>query len=331
MEKEKIMKASNEKKICKVIFTLNLFLAIILCFSFIDFSGKEKGRNSAILNPSYKDKTVKIIIDCPQNIEISVDKKVILHKKIELERKGKSWFGQIKYSGLLNEKNENSSSTKNLLENYRDDSYFPVNASLVNNLLESVTKIIKMYKKSYNKKYFKDLNLDSQSGVSLIFFDSDNKELSSLIFGKSDSLKQEILLRSLKNDTVYSVNDEIKTYLNNDENFWCEQNIFPSALTDDKFYDSYRRGSVIYTGQKINADKNRNQFFTKDFGNASEVKLNIIPLLQVDESIKNYMIIPEFTPGFALSAEESFAWLKVNYSYTISQWTYNKLAENFKF
>ncbi len=285
----------NKKKSHFILFlsVLDTGLLLLLLLSFLPFMNKKKIRaeRTALLNPRNRGLVYQIVIS---NEEDTV---ILTHA------------GDTTWTG------SSSAGDKSFV--------WPCHNQKVHNLLDESSEIIPAYKKSSSIKDWKSFSIDDVSSIKLAFYSSDGQLLSKLYFGKEDSLTHRLSVRSGSNNNVYEIESDISSFLTTDESFWADPYIFPDCITEKNKKTSdlaLLRGRIenVTFQEGVSADYT----VKKSFENGAEI------VFSVYECDANFFIVPHLIPGPAFSKLEINALQKINYRYSVSRWTYERLLQS---
>ncbi len=276
---------------------LIIFILVILPFS---KNSKNSIKKSALLNPKYKSFVEKIEINFPQeNKEFS--KNFIFYKE------GNFWFGEM----FANQNDLNKI-------------YFPLDNQTINNMLEKFTIVVNMYKKSESQKDFSNFSLQENESTNVTFYDSNDEILSQIYFGKEDDFTSRIAFRIPSANEVWETDNSFSIYINSESSFWADPFLEPQCVTRFSRNDAERglRHGKILDGF-LSDDFVSSENLKKYFGNGNEI------LYEIFKNDSEIFIKAKFIPGIINSEIEKNALQKVNYVYSISEWTYEKFLETF--
>lgn len=308
------MKKFNKKQTILFFYAMDFILLLIFILVLIPFSknSKKSSKKSALLNPKYKNLVEKIEINFPlESDDFSTN--------FTFYKKGSFWFGEMPV------KKSNISSEFQIAQN--DDFnkiYFPLDNQTINNLLEKFTLIVNMYKKSDNQKDFSSFNLLENNSRCIIFYDSNDEILSQIYFDKEDDFTSRIAFRIPSENEVWETDNSFSIYLNSESSFWADPFLEPQCITRFSRKDAergLRHGKILEDFFPDDFVSSEN--LKKDFGNGNEI---IYEIFKDDSQI---FIKTKFIPGIINSQIEKDALQKVNYIYSVSEWTYEKFLESF--
>lgn len=307
------MKRFNKKQSLLFFYTMDFILLLIFILLIIPFSRKTKNssKKSALLNPKYKNSVEKIELNFPSESEA-------FSKNFTFYKKGNFWFGEMPV------KNSVSSEFQITQNNDSDKIYFPLDNQTVNNMLEKFTLIVNMYKKSDSLADFSAFNLLENESICILFYDSNNEILSQIYFGKEDDFTSRIAFRIPNQNEVWETDNSFSVYINSQLSFWTDPFLEPQCITRysrKEAESSLRHGKILENF--LPDDFVSSESLKKDFGNGNEI------LYEIFKSNSEIFVKAKFIPGSINSQIEKNALQKVNYIYSISEWTYEKFLESF--
>ena len=284
-----------------VFYVFDLALLLLLIISFLPFMRRKgpSSKDTALLNPAYK--------DAVSFIELSQGGGGLFSgaRTVSLEKAGTIWLG--------------SSSDGN------GEFVWPADMQSVGKLLELASSVIRSYEKSSSRKDWGAFGITDSEAFSLSFYDSSHKTLSFLYFGIDDPLTGRVSVRSASDVTVYEVDGGIQPYLTADESFWADPFLYPQCLTGlgrAEAEEGLRRGKLenIRPREGLAADYTGRLYF----GNGAEI------LFSIYRKDSSYIVIPSLTPGPAASDLERAAVSRISYRYGISGLTLDNLLEELR-
>ncbi len=265
-----------------------IFLLLLL-IAFLPFTQKNKAPSvpTALLNPNYRADVFAITIS---DAEAS----------ITLKKKNNVWIGMSTASN----------------GNY----VWPADIQNVENAIDSAVQIMQVQVKTEKVSSWKSLEVDDGQATSVTFYDENRNVLSHIFFGLKDSLSQKICFRTWTKSTVYEGMTSMESFLNTDESFWADPFLCPQCITG---YDRMSSESLLRRGQIQNIaprdglpiDFN----LKKDLENGGYIKYAIY------RKDKEYIVIPTLMPGPAASEKDAELFGTINYRYSISSVTLEKL------
>lgn len=219
-----------------------------------------------------------------------------------------------------------------------NNNYYPADNKKINDLISNLTKVIKLYKKEYNKNK-KDIPMYNNS---LLFYTSSEsfqyKEISSIGFGLTDFTNTKIEVINLKNNEVYQTENIYTEFLNKDYTYFIRKEFFPEEITNN--YD------IVQEIKIENFITNKTNFYTKTTNNNDFFykKLNQILLLRSEDLQLNlYDNLTQEKPITQVNLElgnntsasfsvyyfnnEYYVKTQENLIFKISQWTMNRIVE----
>ncbi len=291
------MKKIAGKKALLYFYFLDLFLLLILVLSFIPFGKRKKIENieSSFISLDDIKELKKISIS-----EVKGGQREIVNLYIDSE---------------LNFYYGSDSPSNNKL-------FWPCDKKNVDDLLNVFLKPRTFFVKARNVRYWDNLGVDEKNASSITFYGEGDKILSMLYFGFEDSLTKRISFRTWKEQIVYETEDDAEYYLQTSPSFWADPFLYPICITEyerNKAEKGLRRGLIeaLIPREGLEPEK----IIRKDFENGASIKLN----LYLKDS--EYIVIPEFIPGPAFTEKARKVLNKLNYRYSISLYTAQKLFE----
>ena len=201
---------------------------------------------------------------------------------------------------------------------------WPADSQVVRNLMDSLVNVRTVRVKAVSEASWEDLGIDEENAISIKILDENSKEILSLYFGHVDSLTQRIAFRTSKENTSYETDFDIRSYLNASSSFWADPFLFPVFLSGNSsvnMQSSYRHGSMLPVSvlpeETINVMK-------KTFENGSRA---VFSVYETDDDI---IVVPQFYASQSMSQVEQDAVRKCNYRYSLSQWTYERILEDWR-
>ncbi len=287
------MKIFNKSKGILLFYIFDIVLFLILALTFIPFAkNKRVALTSAALNPKYTEEVSQITIEVPSLNE---------SESVSLKKYGSIWIG--------------SDSKTNCV--------WPCDSSSVKNLLFVLSKTVKMYKKSEKSASWESLGVDEESAKKITLAASDGTVFSKLYYGSEDGILKRICLRSHGQDKTFETENAVSTYLTADAQFWADPYIFPQAVTElskEESENFLRRGQII---SFIPPDGSTpSHTLTKIFENEADITLKFY-----DNGNNSYSVTTKINSSPFTSSAEHEGISKLNYSFSISSWTYEKLLE----
>ena len=184
-------------------------------------------------------------------------------------------------------------------------------------LLDCAQKIVTVSVKAESVKNWQAFAVDNENALSLTFYGESDSIFSQLFFGKEDSLSNTIAFRILTDAVVYEVDNAIASYLSVDESFWADPFIIPRCLSPQD--STLRRGSIQNLAPREGLPVDHS--VKKDLSNGASASFAIY------KRDADYIVIPSFQANPAASLEEIKLLEKVNYRYSISPLTFERLLE----
>ncbi len=288
------MKIFSKSKGILFFYAFDILLLIIFAVSFIPFAKNRRVVvNSAALNPKYISDISKIVIEIPEMEKVNT---------VTLNKSGSIWTGI----------------------DSKTNTVWPCDETSVNNLLALVSKTVKMYKKSDKKESWETLGVDESNARKISFITNDGNIVSALYYGVEDGILKRISVRSREQTIVYDTENSVATYLTSEASFWADPFIYPEALTDlsrAQSQEFLRRGQIIKFEPET--DRKPDYVYTKIFENEADITLSFF-----NNGNNTYSVLTKMNPSPFVKEEEEYALSKINYSFSVSSWTFDKLLEN---
>lgn len=278
------MKILSRKKTLLFFYALDIFLLFIIAVFLLPFSKKNNTPES--ITSAFLDSVS--INDITQIDIINKNKKC----KINIYKFNNKWIGT------------DSLSNWNL--------FWPVDEKNIENFLLETSKISEWKKKATKPSSWEKLGVDSNNAIE-IRLKNNSKTISSIFFGWTDELTEEVYFRTSKNSTVWQTKTQIEKYIYNKiPSFWADPYLIPTYINNSSNYKiKLRRGELVYIkpAEHIKPIK--------------VIKLNLNPevnaIFSFYEKDENIVVIPNFFGDEYLK--------KINYRYTISKWTYEEFLK----
>lgn len=201
---------------------------------------------------------------------------------------------------------------------------WPADPQTVRNLVDTLLQVRSVRVKAESETAWEDLGLDEESAFSIKVLDENSKDLLTLYFGRIDTLSQRIAFRTSNDSKSYETDFSLRSYLNADSTFWADPFFFPAFLSGSasaSIQSSYRHGVMLplspLPGEPVKVLK-------KTFENGSRA------VYSVYETEDDFIISPQFYASQSMSQIEQEAVRKCNYRYSLSQWTYQRILEDWK-
>ena len=201
---------------------------------------------------------------------------------------------------------------------------WPADSQTVRNLIETLIQVRNVRVKAVSQNAWADLGIDEENAFSIRILDNKSNELLSLYFGHSDSLTQRMAFRTSKDVTAYETDFDIRSYLNAESSFWADPFLFPvfvSGSASVNMQSSYRHGLMLPVStlpeQPVNTMR-------KTFENGARA------VFSVYETEDDFIVVPQFYASQSASQTEQDAVRKCNYRYSLSQWTYEHILEDWR-
>lgn len=269
-------------------------LLLLFIIGFLPFTKKNKVPSvpSALLNPNYESKVSAIKISAP-------------NASISLKKGDEFWIGT------------------SLASNGKY--IWPADVQNITNLINSAKQIMTVQVKTENVSSWKSLGVDDEQATCVTFYDDNRNILSQIFFGFKDSLSLKLYFRTWTKNTVYEGLSFIENFLSTEESFWADPFLYPQCITgyDRRKSESlFRRGQIQNIGFKegLSVDFNLQKYFE----NGSNILFNIY------KNDKEFIVIPSLKTGPALSQKDAELVSSINYRYSISSVTLDRLLEDIK-
>ncbi|MCR5319326.1 MAG: DUF4340 domain-containing protein [Treponema sp.] len=301
------MKRLSAKQGVLIFYAFDAVLVFVLALAFLPLNKKKSlsSMDTALLNPNNVSSVAQIKISQPveQNSPLQKDMQTV-----RLFKSGRVWLGIDESSGLEN------------------PFVWPADTSNVAGLIAEAAKIQKVFLASSKVTSWNDFCVDKDSASEVTFLDKDGAILSSLFFGKENKLSGRIYFRSWESGDVYECSSSFSSFLSGSASpsFWSDPFIYPQCVTE---YSRQKSDSLLRHGHLEDISPAMHLkpdfVFSKDFENGSLAKFSIY---KKDEA---FIVIPLFVPGPAFGDEEKKAVASINYRYSISPSTFEKLKKEF--
>lgn len=286
------MKKLNSKKAVLYFYLFDLILLsiVIIALFFIPKKNSVKTKKAVILNTKYLSQ-----IDSIQISDLQTEDSLFIKKSDFL------WYGFSKE---------------------KEKFIFPCNTENLNLLLSLLTQVKELTLLTESETFHEYYNIGKRQGKKLSFFQKD-RLLTSITFGKEDSLKETIAFKMDEQKNIYETSFQ-ESLLTTDRSFWCDPYICPLIVSknQEESERSLRRGRLedVNFIQDFSNENDKNNFSTisVNLTNGSKV------LLKIKKEEDSYLVKPEF---LAYQNKEKEAFSIFNYSYRISESTYMGLQK----
>lgn len=201
---------------------------------------------------------------------------------------------------------------------------WPADSQVVRNLMDVLVNVRTVRVKAVSENSWEDLGIDDKNAFSVKILDENSNELLSLFFGHVDSLTQRIAFRTSKDNTSYETDFDIRSYLNSNSSFWVDPFLFPvflSGTASVNMQSSYRHGIMMPLSSLPEEPVN---VLKKTFENGARA------VFSVYETEDDIIIVPQFFASQSMTQLEQDAVRKCNYRYSLSQWTYEHILEDWR-
>ena len=209
---------------------------------------------------------------------------------------------------------------------------FPVNFAKVNEMLllistQSKAEVEQIASKNSRQSTFVD-------GVGLKFSSfSDNSVFSSVIFGDLDFSGTMRYVKSTKNDDVYLIKDNLRSFLQTDPRAWLDPKLIADFLLQDEimsislsyedFTTEYLQGDIVFNEVLDSLFSLQSATIVSPLTNDAPLHKIVITfrngateLVEIHRNNETYVVVPQNNQLF--------------YGLEISEWTYEKLITAFQ-
>lgn len=299
-----------------------LFLVALYVFSFFMKKNEQKSMtvNTALVNPKYVSDITEIRIRLPVQQKMGTELSDIDNPvsdsvtEIILKKYGNMWTGE---QNTIQKKDDSNEKV-----------IWPADKETVEKLIEYASKVRKLYEKSDSVKNFEKLSVTGETAKVLAFYKEDGQLVSELMFGNENALTSRINVRSSAKLQVYEIDDDISIYLNTKSSFYADPYLYPLCLTE---FSVGEKAALLRHGNIYNSLEEKDKcmqsdllnVLRKDFADGSGVILKIYKI--EGQKDNTYTVVPEYIPSLTAGKNERTAFNKLNYCYSISSWTYEKL------
>lgn len=204
------------------------------------------------------------------------------------------------------------------------ETVWPADSQVMRNLMDSLVNVRTVRVKAVSEASWEDLGIDDENAFSIKILDEKSEEILTLYFGHVDSLTQRIAFRTSNDSASYETDFEIRSFLNASSSFWVDPFLFPvflSGTASVNMQSSFRHGILMpivpLPDETVNVLK-------KTFENGSRA---VFSVYETDEDI---IIVPKFYASQSASQTEQDAVRSCNYRYSLSQWTYERILEDWR-
>lgn len=268
--------------------------------------------NTTLLNTKYVPSVTEIRISIPETVNKGTDFTGTVNgrKEIVLKKYGSIWTG------------EEQTGTDKVI--------WPADKSTVENMIDSFAKVRKLYEKSASVKNFDSLSVTDEKAAAVEFVTQNGQTVSKLLFGNENTLTSRINVRSSAKLNVYEIDSDISLYLNARSSFFADPYLYPLCITS---FTAEETASLLRHGNISDSLSERNECteqtpvdsVRKDFSDGSGVRLRIY---SADSQKENtYTVVPQLIPSLTAGKDEINGLSRINYTYSISSWTYEKLKQ----
>lgn len=287
------------------IYSIICFVLVVLLFFGYGIFPSNKNNNtrqSSLLNEKYTKTISKIII--------SQQSKNLIFDKI-----GDNWIGKI-------------DSTNAIEKDVTFEVVFPVASGKIDEFILALSTVRNVETVSKDTSLWSNYALDDESAISVKLINEDfstggTSIISELFFGNESFGGRRIFCRSSKASTVFSVNNDLYSWLSTDLKVWADLSLIPKILTDNYSftvrqsnvnlnYLSQAKGSDVLDTKVISTpDVSLLKTLQCDVGDGSRIDLSLYYSQSGSFYIQNNTTNKKHT----------------SYSYIleISKWTYDNL------
>ena len=268
-----------------------------------------------------------VLLLIPKKKSVKFEKKTLLNPVA---------LAEVKFISL--NVNENDSPQKLLFEkndlgwfcNYEitdSELYFPLDKKSLDSFLEKFAAAIEVVTKSKNIKShynFGIVNENNEPVFTITFYDKNSEPFTSINFGNVNYLSNSIMFSVSDEANVYETNDVFSSYLTLDLSFWGDKKTVPDFIFNQNYFSDSESNEYFLRRGKISLDKITSPstyVVSKKFDNGNSMSLE---LYQNTDS--SYLVKPYFFAGSNLDNNKKEIFMKINYTYSISQMTANELS-----
>lgn len=287
------------EKIDKRLLVLALVSGIFFAFSLI-FSEKTskspRAEKSALLNPKYAE-------------EISTIGIVEKNSRLELFESANFWYAS------------------------KDGKIALADKKLCENFIEKMSGVRKLYEVSKNAKDFKNLGVSGDESSRTVEFSVKGENLPFLFFGIDDALTSRIAVRSDISEVAYECMNDFSQFLTSSLEYWCAGEIFGEI-------ESPQVAKFVFGEKTVSLNSS-----DKDFGHLSHFLLTLrhgslfenppesaekVAEIELHGGNGRISIASIFSSGGEYFVRKtSFPAILENSAFEISEWTFNKIKEEF--
>lgn len=226
--------------------------------------------------------------------------------------------------------------------------YFPVDEDKIKSFLE-LSKQIQELDKIVSAKSKEQLDTYdvTENSLTVSYFDNTDNCVSKINFGAMNQTMDKIFLSTEKNMTVYAIDSKIAYYLECSVNFWADKNLIPQGISNGlnafsiQNFDFNLNGQGIKKASDVAFEKFPSYRFSEIETNFEledkelEIKItdgkgtsytyNFFPAKTINGNC--YIFNLNISPSIVFSDLQKDFIKKLNYSASISQWTFNSIKE----
>lgn len=289
-------------------FILSSILTVILLFVRLTIFSQTKGisgKETAILNPKYKDSLKEIRLK-------SSASELFFLKKNDL------WWGSLEKDNLK--------------------ITFPLNKSKIDSFINTLSSIRKVYHISDNVSLYKDYKLDSDAFY-IQARDNSKAILLELFTGKLNYNASKISFRTGKSTSIYETDSDLIPYIHTEAEKWADMQLLPSyfSFKESEVLSCSIDGFAVYEGNRMEMESfihkvlaSRGSVILPSYiNNMNEADCAHIILIETPQNnIRLFFLQNSSDDNYSVQSEINGQ--ISGYSIEISLWTYNNLFENFK-
>ena len=290
------MKKVSKTKGILIFYGIDLLLLLFLIIAFLPFSRKteEPSRKTALLNPNAVETIAAITLSVPDGTDAG------WRTMVTLTKKGTLWTGS----------SSESSGTY----------IWPCNPRTVQSLVTDASRITEIATKATSAAKWKNFGVDDKHASIISFYNAAGGTLSQLFFGAEDPLTQRLYFRTWTDQSVFETQDNtLQQFLTADESYWADPYIVPVLLSDE---EGLRRGKLENIAPRDGLQPDYS--LKKECGNGARA------LFKIYKKDDSYIVIPTFVASPAFAQKDAEAIAAINYRYSISGWTLERLIEETK-
>lgn len=286
------MKKISTRKGIIIFYIIDFILLAVIAgaVSLLPKKNSPKTQESVILNTKFLSQTNEIqITDLKTKEDISLKKNDMF------------WYGSV------SEKNSGKD----------EMTVFPCDMDRLTLFIKDLTEIKNITLLTSSKEFHDSYGISSEKGI-CIQLKQDGNILTSITFGKEDTFRQKTPFKVDNQNKIYDASIH-SSCLTTDRSFWCDPYIQPFIITgnQEESERSLRRGRLTEdTDLLAEQDQENSLRYSASNGNMT--------VLNIKKHDNVYIVTPVFT-SYSTELQKYFSIF--NYSYKISQTTYNGLKK----